>query len=91
MLRLRDLLNVLPYEGYVHIGTELGQGWRYSDTIAELVDDRSDEWFDFLNREVSQVFLHHGRAAGRDVYGNPVHELKEGIGIIVTGSEDGDF
>lgn len=82
-MTLRKLLEVMGVATFLHIGTEHGEGWCYSDTVTNLTDYLLDDWKD---REITQMYPHEGREGSRYC-----KALKPGIAVVVTGCEIGNI
>ena len=80
-MTLKSLLDVMGCGATLHIGTEHGDYWVFSDTVGNLISDVPDSW---QNRLIVQLYPHEGREKGQYC-----SELLPGIAVILEGCEDG--
>lgn len=69
----------------IHIGTTYGEGWLYSGEAQSLLKTVAET---FLNREVSEMYIHDGREEDKKLN---CCELKAGIAVIIKGKENGSI
>lgn len=82
-MTLGNLLEVMACAAVIHIGTEHGYYWVFSDTVGNLRPNVSDSWRD---RPIVQMYPHEGRKKGQYCC-----ELLPGIAVILEGDEIGDI
>ena len=80
---LKSLLEIMGCGATLHIATEHGDCWVFSDTVENLKLNVPDSWQD---RPVVQMYPHEGREKGQYC-----SELLPGIAVILEGYEDGDI
>lgn len=78
---LAQLMDVTGMGTTMHIATEHGDGWIYSNTVGELFDKLPNE---MKMRMVVNVYYHEGRKKS-----NRCTEMKPGIAVVVVGDESG--
>lgn len=80
-MTVRNILTLMGTSTFLHIGTEHGECWSYSDTTPNLIDNLPDDWKD---REIVEMYPHEGREGSRYC-----KAMEPGISVIVEGREDG--
>lgn len=79
-MTLCELLEVTGSDTVIHIGTDDGHGWLFSDTTEHLLNL---DW-DWLLRPVVEQYYHIGREEH-----STCCALKPGVAVIIEGRENG--
>ena len=82
-MTIKMLLKLMGVGTVLHIGTEHGNGWIYSDTVTNLNDLLPDEW---KEREIVSMYAHGGREESQYC-----KMLCPGIAVLVEGYENGNL
>ena len=80
---LKSFLEVMGCGTVIHIGTEHGDYWVFSDIAENLMQNVPDSWQDRL---IVQMYFHEGREKGQYCC-----ELLPGIAVILEGDEIGNI
>lgn len=83
-MTLSNIAELIGAGTVLHIGTEHGNCWLFSDCTKNLFTSEYMETF--MDREVVNMYAHNGREKGRNCV-----ELLPGIAIIVAGYESGSI